>query len=500
MTTLPQVQWLGYEAPRNKEELARALELLFGFKFPRRAVCPGHSAPLDVLAEAYFAEHQVVLWWASRGFGGKTTMLAALSLLELVTKYDVVLLGGSGEQSQRAHRVTTAAWDHKTKAFICVCGHVNLPKDPKYRLCEGCRLPWVDGDPVELVPPQEILDGDPIASRTRTKWGNEMIALTASTKSARGPHPQRLRMDEADEMDLVIVDAAMGQTMETDPDRPAQTVLASTYHRTTGTMRVLLQRAREFNWPVRKWCYRETVRQEEDSGSWLLERNIEAARMRVSSTMWRVEYDLETPEEGGLLLKKEALDRLFEAGTVTVEDPLGDELTLEEPELAADYVTGADWGKENDLTIIATLRYDCEPARLVAWGRFLGLNWLAAVGLFNERVERYSGEAIHDATGLGDVIHDMLTVEAEEFKMVGELRRRMFAEYEVAVEHGDLRYPRLRSLIETHETLNRADLQGKGHPPDEIVALALANLKAKGRSGTQLAERVTGTVGRPRRI
>jgi hypothetical protein len=31
-------------------------------------------------------------------------------------------------------------------------------------------------------------------------WGNRIVALMASTKSVRGPHPQRLRLDEVDEI------------------------------------------------------------------------------------------------------------------------------------------------------------------------------------------------------------------------------------------------------------------------------------------------------------
>ena len=39
------------------------------------------------------------------------------------------------------------------------------------------------------------------------------MPLTASQKSVRGPHPPSLLLDEIDEMDLEIFDAALGQPM-----------------------------------------------------------------------------------------------------------------------------------------------------------------------------------------------------------------------------------------------------------------------------------------------
>ena len=54
-------------------------------------------------------------------------------------------------------------------------------------------------------------------------WGNTITALTASQTSIRGAHPARLRLDEADEMRLPILEAAQGQTMDQGAVR-AQTV------------------------------------------------------------------------------------------------------------------------------------------------------------------------------------------------------------------------------------------------------------------------------------
>ena len=50
-------------------------------------------------------------------------------------------------------------------------------------------------------------------TRVRLANGGTMLAVAASTRAVRGPHPSRLRIDEADELSLAIFDAALGQTM-----------------------------------------------------------------------------------------------------------------------------------------------------------------------------------------------------------------------------------------------------------------------------------------------
>ena len=483
---------------KNRDELATVLKLFFGLTYPRQAVCPGHTAPFEALAEAYFAEQPVTVWWAARGFGGKTTLLAGLALIEILDGYTVSLLGGSGEQTRRTHEVTTQAWQHDVTVRLCkVClaagtldlGNVAFPEDPERCMC-GRPLDETGMD-YRLTAPRQYLKGgsgdsaaqfvdgdDPLATRTEMVWGNEMVALTASSKAVRGPHPQRLRIDEAEEADLGIIESAMGQTLLVREDMPTQTVFASTHHKQRGAMKEVLKRARERGWPVRKWCHRETL--VEQTGGWLLPQNVEAKKSEVSQRMWNVEYELGNPEdEEGLLIPKDVLAKLFTGDEQ--DDPLNVYIEMERPDINGDYVTAADWAKKRDRCVIVTIRYDCEPAKLVGIARMLHKPWPRSIAHFNERVVRFGGKAIHDATGVGDVAGDMLTVEAEGFQMVGKLRTDLFLNYENVLEKGRLTMPRLASLIGVHEDLDSEDLYGGGHPPDEIVALALAMWLVQGQ-------------------
>ena len=71
-----------------------------GLSVPRRAVCPGHDAPLEYLKAAYFEPASDLVVWAPRG-GGKTRLGAAATLLDLLHKPGV-RCASSADRSSRA--------------------------------------------------------------------------------------------------------------------------------------------------------------------------------------------------------------------------------------------------------------------------------------------------------------------------------------------------------------------------------------------------------------
>ena len=203
-------------------DLLAFVEETFGVRIPAVACCPGHVAPAQAFCDAYFSRASVAVWKASRGFGGKSTLLALLALTEAITlQADVTVLGGSAQQSERVLEVMTRLWQ--------------APHAPSH-----------------------LLASPPAVRRTRFVWGNTITALPASQTAVRGPHPQRLRIDEADEMLLAVLDAAHGQPMDR-AGVQAQTVISSTHQHPDGTMTAVLQRAAARDWPVYHWCYRDTL-------------------------------------------------------------------------------------------------------------------------------------------------------------------------------------------------------------------------------------------------
>lgn len=432
-----------FELPVSSERaLARFLKTAFGVVIPSRAVCAGHASPWQAFRDAFFARHPVSVWKASRGFGGKSFTLATLGLTEaILLKSDVNILGGSGGQSKRVHDYMIAHWHRETA--------------PRY-----------------------LLESDPVKMETRLLWGNKIQALMASQTSVRGPHVPRLRLDEADEMDLSILDAALGQTMALH-GVAAQTVISSTHHNARGTMTEVLKRAAEKGWPVYEWCYRETV----EPRGWLPPAEVERKRLELTQGQWLTEIELQEPSPENRAIASEAVTAMFRKELGDYEGKNGDKIEAEGPVQGGRYVHGADWARKSDWTVIVTLRVDVAPMRLVAFTRMARLSWPEMVGALDKRIGRFGGVGLHDATGIGDVVAGYLESDVRGFMMVGRERSDLLSEYVAAVERREIVAPFIRQMEGEHRYASVEDLYGSGHLPDTISAMALAY-----RAATKMAE------------
>jgi hypothetical protein len=85
----------------------------------------------------------------------------------------------------------------------------------------------------------------------------------------------------------------------------------------------------------------------------------------------------------------------------------------------------------------------------------------------------------HDATGLGNVIDDYITGDAEGVVMTGKDRDALFTDYILAIEKGEIEAPMIRFMEGEHKYATVDDLYGSGHPPDSIVAGAMAYRASK---------------------
>lgn len=419
---------------RDEADLAEYLVSKFGIVIPSKRCCSGHRPPWEAFCDAYFARSPVTVWKASRGFGGKSQTLALLGNVEAATlRADVNVLGGTGQQSERVLEAMDRFWQYPTA-------------------------------------PRELLASEPAKKETRFIWGNWIRALMASTASVRGPHPQRLRMDEVDEMDLQILDAAMGQTMAR-PGIPAQTVLSSTHHYPDKTMSEILKRASDRGWPVYEWCWRETL----EPHGWLPQSEVSRKRLEVTEAMWAAEYDLQEPSSDNRAIVTEAVEKMFRRELGHFPGTVGKLVQVEGPVRRARYAHGADWARKQDYTQVVTFRVDVTPMRLVAWIRQRRLPWPQMVALLEDRIDEYGGTAMHDGTGLGDVIDGYLTRPARAFILVGRDRQDLFSEYVSAIERGEFEAPLIESLNAEHKFVaTKALYEPSGHPPDGLVAAALA--------------------------
>lgn len=421
--------------PVTDEELWEFVATFLGVEIPRVVVCPGHVAPFTAFADAYFARHPMTIWKASRGLAGKSFLLATLCVMEMIAYgAAVTVLGGSGAQSQRVNEYAAALW----------------------------RSPGA---------PKHLLADEPGRFETRLTTGAILSVLLASQRSARGPHPQRLRLDEVDEMDLGIFDAAMGQTLEGRTGVPAQTVASSTHQYPDGTMAEVLRRAAERGWPVYEWCYHESLQPH----GWLAPAEVTRKRSEVTAAMWAVEYELQEPSTEGRAITPDAVEAMFDLTLGEYEGEEGAEIEVEAPVAYGVYTSGADWGKRHDRSAIATIRLDTDPARVVALWRDRRKPYAIMAPVLNRRAERFRGAVTHDSAGVGEAVGEHLTVRATGFESwAGKPRHILFNEYIAAVEQGRIVAPRVQAWYLAHKYVTNDDLFGSGHPPDEFVACALA--------------------------
>lgn len=158
------------KAPRTKEQLAVYCATVLENRFPyphsndKYCVKNGHLSPLDAIWGAYSEQDEFSIWYAMRG-SGKTVNLSLLSWIESVFKPNCLttILGGSLEQSMKAVVYLNDLWDKPA--------------------VQGLR--------------KTLLANNQVAGRGfKTTHGSCVTALAASTKSVRGPHPQKLRLDE----------------------------------------------------------------------------------------------------------------------------------------------------------------------------------------------------------------------------------------------------------------------------------------------------------------
>lgn len=432
--------------PRTDDELWHLTQALWGHKIPRTKVCPDHDAPFDAFATAYFEREPMLLIHGSRGLAGKSRTLSILGLTKAAVKgADVNILGGSLNQSNNIHQTMRDAWDSK---------HA-----PKY---------MVQDDSMTLI---------------KLRNGAKIRPLTASQKTVRGPHPPFLLLDEIDEMDQAILDAALGQPMPQKNWRgeviPAQTTMSSTWQYPSGTFTTMINRFRDENLPIYTWCYRETSNPVD---GWLDPDFIAQKKREIPAEMWRVEYELGEPSIGNRAFDSQKVEETF-----SLPAPEGDQIIkvqkdfeqyqLEDYRLDTDYVIAADWAKEQDFTVITVWKCSAMPMELVYYVRMRRRPYPVMIEYFNRIMRKYDAEAIHDATGLGNVVQDYLDTRARGFLMTGAKRDNMLTEYVNAVENGKVRAARIETIYKATLYCSVDDLYARGkefHLPDEVCSSALA--------------------------
>lgn len=162
----PVEQMLG---PQTDDELHAYLLEHLGIDVPRTAACSDHDAPFGALADFYFERVLASVWLGPRG-GSKTFGAAILHWLNSRFKpaCESLSVGATLEQSKRAY------------------GHL---------------MGFIR---------REDENGVDSRLKSETRWANGSVVeiVSGSENACRGPHPQKVHVDEMEQMDAATWEAS----------------------------------------------------------------------------------------------------------------------------------------------------------------------------------------------------------------------------------------------------------------------------------------------------
>jgi hypothetical protein len=218
---------------RTPSQLKRWIRDYTGIRIPDKAVCPGHQSPWECFEAIHLGRPSLALVLGSRGSG--KSFLSALDT-HLTSRWDpdhgTRILGGSKAQSVQIY---------------------NALRDIATRF-EGRN----GGDSEAIAKLRK--DGASYLN------GSIVEILAASSTSVRGPHVPSLKLDEVDEIDVDIREAAMGMCLgrkaggkKKRRGMNASAIMTSTCHRINGPMAKLIERAAQGEFPLYTMCTFEVL-------------------------------------------------------------------------------------------------------------------------------------------------------------------------------------------------------------------------------------------------
>ena len=201
------------------------------------------------------------------------------------------------------------------------------------------------------------------------------------------------------------------------------------------------------------------------------------------------EYALQEPRAEGRAIDPAAVERMFDATLSEHISPgelehiwrgqPGPPAERSWPDPAGPwYCTGIDWAQKCDDTVAAVVRCETTPLQLVAVYRTQRRSWPIMTAQVGALLDAFPGPAAHDATGAGNAMgafpalapHDQL----QGVTLVGRVRTDLFRHDIGAIERHEIVCPRIDVFYTEHLYCGEDDLFGSGHPPETVVALALA--------------------------
>lgn len=217
---------------KEDNDLDEFIQLAYGIRLPRKVITPGHRSSFEFVADLFFERVKAALAFANRT-GGKTLSVALLNHLDLIFKRrcEITSAGAVVQQAEKCYEYF--------KAFNTL---------PFFKVhCENFALKT--GSRFDLP-----------STKEETKFGNlsKIEIITASQKGFRGPHPQKSRVDEIDEIPWNILQTGLSMSQSAHDIR-GQDVFTSTRQNEHGSMQRLLDESQQKGIEIYEWNIWESL-------------------------------------------------------------------------------------------------------------------------------------------------------------------------------------------------------------------------------------------------
>lgn len=218
--------------PADDDELHEFIRLSIKVTVPRVVITPGHRAPFEFIADMFFERVDNTLVFANRN-GGKTYAIAILNLLDMLFKpgCEIASAGAVKDQAKKCYAYVQEFMEEDWFRDFC---HRYLRKTGRTFVTKEIQ--------------------EETSFRTKSK----LQILTATKKGVRGPHPNKARLDEIDEVEWDILQAFFSMARSSNEIK-AQNLFSSTRQYERGTMQRLLDEAAKKGITVYEWNIWETV-------------------------------------------------------------------------------------------------------------------------------------------------------------------------------------------------------------------------------------------------
>lgn len=201
-------------------------------------------------------------------------------------------------------------------------------------------------------------------------------------------------------------------------------------------------------------------------------------RTNASSELkWKQEFEGAFDANQGTVLSTRSLEKCFMRNYLTPqEDPRGVfDVWYSKPKVEGHfYATATDLGRKNDPTVQITYDITNWPAEVVEFIRIEPgrADWEMIGAAVRSRLEYWQPEeAIHDGTGVGDTMSEVLYGLSEPFYFTKAAKQNIIERMQHAFDHGKLRLPKIEVLYREHQ---RYIWDDKDIVQDTVMANAMA--------------------------